>query len=94
LLLDAARCALWLGEAIMSVKGPPRLGTITAACKLIGGDKPIDRATYYRGVKRGIYPAPLRLSPNVSRVDLDKLEAAIRARAALGDTLSSAADRR
>ena len=65
----------------MSVKGPPRLGSIEAACKLIGGDKPIHPGTYYRGVKRGIYPAPFRTSPNVSRVDLDKLEAAIRARA-------------
>jgi hypothetical protein len=64
----------------MSVKrGPPRLGTIAAACKLIGGDKPIHPVTYYRGVKRGIYPAPFRPSPNVSRVDLDRLEAAIRA---------------
>jgi hypothetical protein len=67
---------------IMSVKGPPRLGSIEAACKLIGGDKPIHPGTYYRGVKRGIYPAPFHPSPNVSRVDLDKLEAAIRARAA------------
>jgi hypothetical protein len=66
----------------MSVKDdPPRLGSIEAACKLIGGDKPIHPVTYYRGVKLGIYPAPFRPSPNVSRVDLDKLEAAIRARA-------------
>jgi hypothetical protein len=63
----------------MSVKGPPRLGSIEAACKLIGGDKPVHPVTYYRGVKRGIYPAPFRPSPNVSRVDLDKLAAAIRA---------------
>jgi hypothetical protein len=54
----------------MSVKGPPRLGSIEAACKLIGGDKPIHPGTFYRGVKRGIYPAPFRASPNVSRVDL------------------------
>ena len=65
----------------MGTKGSPRLGSIEAACKLIGGDKPIHPVTYYRGVKRGIYPAPFRPSPNVSRVDLDKLEAAIRARA-------------
>jgi len=65
----------------MSAKRPPRLGSIEAACKLIGGDKPIHPVTYYRGVKRGIYPAPFRASPNSSRVDLDKLAAAIRARA-------------
>jgi hypothetical protein len=57
----------------------PRLGSIEAACKMIGGDKPVDPATYYRGVKRGIFPAPFHPSPNVSRVDLDKLAAAIRA---------------
>ena len=41
--------------------------------------KPIHPATYYRGVKRGIYPAPVHPSPNVSSVDMDKLGAAIRA---------------
>jgi hypothetical protein len=56
-----------------------RLGSIDAACKVIGGDKPISKATFYRGVARGIYPAPFHPSPNVSRVDLDKLDAAIRA---------------
>ena len=66
----------------MSAKGPPRLGTIKAACGVIGGDRPIHPGTFYRGVKLGIYPAPFHTSPNVSRVDLDKLEAAVRARAA------------
>ena len=65
----------------MSVKEPLRLGSIEAACRLIGGDKPIHPGTYYRGVKLGIYPAPIHPSPNVSRVDMDKLEAAVRARA-------------
>jgi hypothetical protein len=68
----------------MSTKGPPRLGSIKTACALIGGDKPVHYSTYYRGVKRGIYPAPFRPSPNISRVDLDELEAAIRARADAG----------
>jgi hypothetical protein len=63
----------------MKAKGSLRLGSIEAACKLIGGDKPVHATTYYRGVKLGIYPAPIHPSPNVSRVDLDKLEAAIRA---------------
>ena len=32
--------------------------TIDEACAIIGGKaKPIDRATYYRGVKAGRYPA-------------------------------------
>jgi hypothetical protein len=67
----------------MSDNGRPlRLGTVAAACKLIGGDKPIHKATYYNGVKLGIYPAPFRATPNSARVDLDKLEAVLRERAA------------
>jgi hypothetical protein len=63
----------------MIQESPPRLGSIEAACRLIGGDKPVSPSTYYRGVARGIYPAPIKVSPNVSRVDLDKVAAAIRA---------------
>jgi hypothetical protein len=66
----------------MGVKSSPlRLGTVRTACKVIGGDKPVHPTTYYRGVKLGIYPPPVHPSPNTSRVDLDKLEAAVRARA-------------
>jgi hypothetical protein len=64
----------------MGAKGPLRLGTVKAACKVIGGDKPVHPSTFYRGVKLGIYPPPFHPSPNCSRVDMDKLEAAVRAR--------------
>lgn len=57
-----------------------RFGSIEAACKVIGGDKPISAATYYRGVKAGLYPAPVKVGPNISRVDLDRLDAALRER--------------
>ena len=57
----------------------PRLGTIGAACQMVGGDKPISPASYYRGVKRGLYPAPVRVGPNISRVDLEVLSAKLRA---------------
>lgn len=54
----------------------PDLGTIEEACEIIGGKKnPIDKATYYRGAKQGRYPAPVKVSPNVSRVDLNKVRA-------------------
>jgi len=59
-------------------KTPPRLGTIEAACQIIGGDKPIHPSTYYRGAKAGIYPKPKRVGPNISRVDLDKVADAAR----------------
>jgi hypothetical protein len=64
----------------MSGKGPLRLGTIAAACKVIGGDRPVHPSTFYRGVKLGIYSPPFHPTPNTSRVDLDQLEAEVRAR--------------
>ena len=33
----------------------------------IGGSKPISTATLYRGIKRGIYPPPVRISPGLVR---------------------------
>ena len=49
-------------------------GTIKAACRVIGGSEcPVHPSTYYRGVKAGIYPAPVRVSPGVSRVPMRKL---------------------
>jgi hypothetical protein len=66
----------------MTEQNSPRLGSIEAACRLVGGDKPISPSTYYRGVNRGIYPAPIKVGPNISRVDLDVLAATIRARGA------------
>ena len=48
--------------------------TVDDACRLIGGEsKPIDRATYYRGVKAGRYPKPVHVSPNIVRVSRPKL---------------------
>jgi hypothetical protein len=64
----------------MSETTPPRLGTIRAACAMIGGDKPINPVSYYRGAKRGDYPPPIKVGPNISRVDLDALAARLRAR--------------
>jgi predicted DNA-binding transcriptional regulator AlpA len=46
----------------------PELITIEEKCREIGGSKPISKATYYRGVKAGIYPAPERISPGLVRV--------------------------
>jgi hypothetical protein len=61
-------------------KPAPERVTVEAACKIIGGDKPIHRTTFYRGVKAGIYPAPDRVGLNTSRVNTKKLLAAIAAR--------------
>lgn len=42
--------------------------TIDDACAMIGGSKPISRATYYRHVKTGRFPPPVHPSPGISRV--------------------------
>ena len=47
--------------------------TIKEACRIIGGSKPVDPATYYRGVKAGWLPAPEHPTPGVSRVRKQKL---------------------
>ena len=55
------------------------LGTIDEACAIIGGkNKPVDKATYYRGVKAGRYNGPFHPSPGISRVDLTKLRSIVR----------------
>ena len=54
------------------MQGPDFI-TIKAACSIIGGDKPISLATYYRGVKAGRLPAPEHPTPGVSRIRRDKL---------------------
>jgi hypothetical protein len=54
--------------------------TIGKACEIIGGDRPIDPSTYYRGAKNGIYPQPEKVGPNTARVNTKKLLRAIAAR--------------
>jgi hypothetical protein len=58
----------------------PRYISVPSACQRIGGDKPIHRSTYYRGVKAGIFPGPFHISPNIARVDVELLDEAIEAR--------------
>ena len=59
--------------------------TIDDACREIGGTRPISRATYYRGAKAKLYPAPVHPSPGISRVRHSELLAAIAARIARND---------
>jgi hypothetical protein len=52
--------------------------TVQRACVVIGGEeKPINPATFYRGVKAGRYPAPEKISPGLVRVSTRKLLAAL-----------------
>lgn len=40
---------------------------IDEVCRIVGGSKPVNRATIYRGITAGRWPKPLRVGPNVSR---------------------------
>jgi hypothetical protein len=56
----------------------PDFITVKAAGAIIGGEaKPISVATYYRGVKAGIYPPTDHPSPGIARVRKSKLLAAL-----------------
>ncbi len=56
-----------------------------AACAFIGGTRPINAATLYRGVKQGIYPRPIHVAPNVSRWRKSELAEALQRRIAMRD---------
>jgi len=41
---------------------------VAETCAFFGGqERPIDRSTLYRGIRRGIYPRPIRIGANSSR---------------------------
>ncbi len=48
-------------------------------CKFFGGTKPIDPATLYRGVRKGRYPAPVKVGPGSSRWLRSECETALQA---------------
>jgi predicted DNA-binding transcriptional regulator AlpA len=47
-------------------------------CRFFGGTKPLDPATLYRGIRKGRYPAPLKVGPGSSRWLRNECEAALR----------------
>ena len=60
-----------------------------SACAFIGGSRPINAATLYRGVKLGIYPRPVHVAPNVSRWRKSELATAIEKRIAERDAVAA-----
>jgi predicted DNA-binding transcriptional regulator AlpA len=54
--------------------------TVEAACAIIGGNKPISYATFYRGVKAGLHPKPERVSAQAVRIRRAKLIEALNQR--------------
>jgi len=57
---------------------------VPEACKLLGGSRPINAATYYRGVKAGLYPKPIKIG-NSARLIKREIIAVIKARIAERD---------
>jgi predicted DNA-binding transcriptional regulator AlpA len=47
-------------------------------CRFFGGTKPLDPATLYRGIRKGRYPAPVKVGPGSSRWLRAECEAALR----------------
>jgi predicted DNA-binding transcriptional regulator AlpA len=50
-----------------------------AVCALFGGTRPINAATLYRGIRKGLYPKPLKISSNSSRWLRSECDAALQA---------------
>jgi predicted DNA-binding transcriptional regulator AlpA len=47
-------------------------------CRFFGGTKPLDPATLYRGIRKGRYPAPVKVCPGSSRWLRSECETALR----------------
>jgi hypothetical protein len=63
----------------MAIEPLPARITVSKACEVVGGDKPIHKTTYYRGANKGIYPRPDRADgSNISRVNTGELLAALK----------------
>jgi predicted DNA-binding transcriptional regulator AlpA len=52
---------------------PLELVDCDAACRVLGGNRPLNRATLYKGVKDGRYPKPVHPGPATSRWVLSEL---------------------
>jgi predicted DNA-binding transcriptional regulator AlpA len=59
----------------------PELLDRDAVCRLIGGTRPINAATLYRGIRKGRYPAPVKVGPGSSRWLRSECEATLRSMA-------------
>jgi predicted DNA-binding transcriptional regulator AlpA len=55
------------------------------ACRVLGGNRPINRATLYRGIQQGKYPRPIHMGPATSRWVKGELVDCVRARIAKRD---------
>jgi predicted DNA-binding transcriptional regulator AlpA len=54
---------------------PDELLDVYAACKFLGGSRPINPATFWRGIKAGRYSKPIKISAQAVRWRRSELEA-------------------
>jgi predicted DNA-binding transcriptional regulator AlpA len=50
-------------------------------CRFFGGSRPLNPATLYRGIRKGRFPAPVKVGPGSSRWLRAECEAALQAMA-------------
>ena len=50
-----------------------------AVCRYFGGNRPINSATLYRGIRKGRFPKPIHVGPGSSRWLLDECDKALQA---------------
>jgi hypothetical protein len=65
-----------LARGIPISVGGDEMMSLAATCIFFGGDKPINPSTLYRGIKRGVYPSPVRQGSRMSRWLRSECEAA------------------
>jgi predicted DNA-binding transcriptional regulator AlpA len=74
------------GPAVPEKDAPQlELADAQEACRILGGNRPINQATLYRGIKRGFYPKPIKIGPNTNRWVVPELRAVVAARLAARD---------
>jgi predicted DNA-binding transcriptional regulator AlpA len=57
----------------------PELLDRASVCRVFGGTKPIDASTLYRGIRKGLYPKPVKVGPGSSRWLRSECESALQA---------------
>jgi predicted DNA-binding transcriptional regulator AlpA len=57
----------------------PELLDRADTCRFFGGTRPINAATLYRGIRKGLYPKPVKVGPGSSRWLREECEAALQA---------------
>jgi predicted DNA-binding transcriptional regulator AlpA len=65
-------------DRVVTITSEPLLD-IEAVCAYFGGSRPINPATLYRGIRKGRYPAPIKIGPGSSRWLWNECEAALQA---------------